>query len=71
MEAVKDNGYTVFKASVVKDSDGGLSSSLCAGQTFDRQTGVICDDKGQLVTDTLKNYREGSGSNAYSRSWKN
>ncbi len=70
MEAVKDKGNTVFKASVVKDVDGGLSSSLCAGQIFDRQTGIIYDDKGQLVKDTLKDYREGSGSNAYSKSWK-
>ena len=70
MEAVKDKGHTVFKASVVKDNDGGLSSSLCAGQTFNRQTGKIYDAKGQLVTDTLKKYREGSEEYAYSRSWK-
>ena len=71
MEAVKDKDNTIFKASVIKDTAGAFSSSLCAGQTFDRQTGEIFDDKGQLVHDALKSYREGSGEYAYSRAWKN
>lgn len=61
MEAIKNNGNTVFKASVTRDNVGGLSSSLGAGQTFARQTGMIFDDKGQLIEDTLKSYREQSG----------
>ena len=60
MEAVKKDGKTNFKASVVKHNGNGLSSSLCACETFDRETGVVRDENGQIVRDTLKRYREQS-----------